>query len=179
MADDISDDVLFEPDDDASDTIALAAKLKKVRTELKETQGKRDEYLTGWQRAKADAINSKNETMQVAQKVTERAIDDLVLELITVLDSFDIAAQSESWSAVSVEWRSGVSLIQTQLLDVLSRRGITRYGKVGDVIDHSRFEAVQEVNDGDMPPHSVTHIVRYGYAKGDRVLRAAQVVVRG
>ena len=37
----------------------LADKLKKLRAELKATQKEKTEYLSGWQRSKADYLNLK------------------------------------------------------------------------------------------------------------------------
>ena len=176
--DDVKEDIDFEPDDALGDLGAVQAKLKKLRAELKEAKAKRDEYLTGWQRCKADSINAKNDALQHAERMIERAKDSFVEELLPALDSFDMATSSESWDVVAEEWKSGMGRIQNQLLDFLQKNGVNRFGKSGEKFDPARHEAVQEVEDGGGESHTILKILRHGYTAGDRIIRPAQVVIR-
>lgn len=172
------EDIDFEPDDELGTVGAAQAKLKKLRGELKEAQGKRDEYLAGWQRAKADAVNARNDALKTAERSIEKAKDAFIEDLLPALDSFDMATSSESWDNVAEEWKSGMGRIHSQLLDALNKNGIKRFGKSGEKFDPSRHEAVQEVEDGDGESHTVLKVLRHGYAAGERVIRPAQVIVR-
>ncbi len=178
MNDLVDDEINFEPEDELGDIGAATAKIKKLREQLKEAQEKRDEYLDGWQRCKADAINARKEAAQQHDRAHGRGKESVLEDIIPVLDSFDMAANGEAWLAVDENWRNGVDLIRNQLLDVLSRHGIERFGKVGEQFDHQLHEAVQEVD--DMPGESgeVVRILRYGYRMGDRVIRPTQVIVK-
>jgi len=179
MNDDLEkDDIDFEPDDELGDVGAAQAKIKKLRVQLKEAQEKRDEYLAGWQREKADAVNAKNDAKRSAERAIERSKDSFIEELLPALDSFDMATSSESWDNVSEEWKSGMGRIQSQLLDVLSRNGVKRFGKSNEKFDPTKHEAVQEVDDGGGESHTILKVLRHGYAAGDRVIRPAQVIVR-
>ena len=172
------DDIDFEPEDELGDIGAAKAKLKKLRDQLKEAQAKRDEYLAGWQREKADAINAKKDAQYTAQRTIERAKDAFIEDFLPALDSFDMATSSESWDAVSEEWRSGMGRIQSLLLDALQRNGVKRFGKSGEKFNPTHHEAVQEVEDGDGESHTVLKVLRHGYSVGDRVIRPAQVIIR-
>ena len=176
--DEVRDDVDFEPEDELGDVGAAHAKLKKVRAELKETQTKRDEYLTGWQRSKADSVNARKETLLNAERAVAREKESFIEDLLPVLDSFDMATASQSWESVDPEWRSGVGHIQSQLLDALDRHGVKRYGKVGDKFDPREHDAAQEVEDGDGESHTILKVLRHGYRSGERILRPAHVIVR-
>ncbi len=176
--DDVKEDLDFEPDDELGTVGAAQAKLKKLRVELKEAQAKRDEYLAGWQRAKADAINAKNDAVRNAERSVERAKDALIEELLPALDSFDMATASESWDLVAEEWKSGMGRIHNQLLDILRKNGVTRFGKPGELFNPAKEEALQEVEDGDGESHTVLRVIRHGYAAGDRIIRPAQVIIR-
>ena len=171
-------DVDFEPEDEFGDVGAAQAKLKKLRVELKEALAKRDEYLAGWQRCKADSVNAKNDAARGAERSIELARDTFIEDLLPVLDSFDMATTSESWDVVSEEWKSGMGRIQNLLVSALQKNGITRFGKSGEKFDPVRHEAVQEVEDGDGESHTVLRVLRHGYASGDSVIRPAQVIVR-
>lgn len=176
--DEIKDDVDFEPEDELGDMGAAQAKIKKLRAELRETQSKRDEYLAGWQREKADAINAKKDSQYSAQRTVERAKDAFVEDLLPALDSFDMATSSEAWDAVAEEWRTGMGYIYNQLVGVLEKNGVTRYGKPGERFDPAKHEAVQEVEDGSGESHTILKVMRHGYKAGERVIRPAQVIVR-
>jgi molecular chaperone GrpE len=172
------EDIDFEPDDELGDVGAAQAKMRKLRAQLKEAQTKRDEYLAGWQREKADAVNMRNDAKRSAERSIERAKESFIEELLPALDSFDMATASESWDNVAEEWKSGMGRIQNQLLDVLTRNGVKRFGKSGEKFDPAKHEAVQEVEDGDGESHTILKILRHGYTLGDRVIRPAQVIVR-
>jgi len=178
MNDRSDDEINFEPEDEMGDIGAAQAKIKKLREQLKEAQEKRDEYLDGWQRCKADSINARKEAAEKDTQAHGRGKETVIEDIVPVLDSFDMAAAGEAWLSVDENWRNGIDLIRNQLLDVLSRHGIERFGRVGDQFDHQIHEAVQEVD--DMPGRSgeVVRILRYGYKMGDRVIRPAQVIIK-
>jgi len=171
-------DIDFEADEEMGDVAGAQAKVKKLREQLKDAQQKRDEYLDGWQRCKADSINARKELLADADKRAERQKTGLIEDLIPVLDSFDMAAGSESWAEVSDGFRTGMEAVRNQLIEVLSSNGVRRYGKVGEPFDPRTEEAVQEMDDAAGESHSVVKILRYGYKMGDRVIRPAQVIVK-
>ena len=171
-------DVDFEPEEELGDVDAARAKIQKLKDELKKAKAERQEYLDGWQRCKADSINTRRELLASAERHGIRAKEILVEELIPVLDGFDLAAGSTAWESVDAGWRSGIDQIRNQLLDVLARHGVERFGKVGEKFDHTLHEAVQEVEDGSGNPHTIVRILRYGYRTKDKVLRPAQVVIK-
>jgi molecular chaperone GrpE len=176
--DDFVDEVNFEPDEELGDVAGAQAKIKKLREELKETQKKRDEYLDGWQRCKADAINGRKEALSEADRRAIRVKESLLEDLIPALDSFDMAIGSEDWSDISDGWRRGMEHVRNQLLEALSRNGIERFAKIGDMFDPRMHEAVQEVDDVPGEPHTIVKILRFGYRASEKTLRPAQVIVK-
>ncbi|MDR3571349.1 MAG: nucleotide exchange factor GrpE [Candidatus Pacebacteria bacterium] len=179
MNDDLErEDIDFEPEDELGDVGAAKAKLKKLRDELEKAKKERQEYLDGWQRAKADMVNSRQELLHQAKRTGERAVESFVEDLLPALDGFDMAAGSPTWESVAPEWRTGVDLIRNQILDALARNGIERFGKAGEKFDHRQHEAVEETEEVPGEPGTVFRIMRYGYKIGERVLRPAQVIVK-
>ena len=171
-------DVDFEPENELGDLGAAQARLKKLKEELAEVKTQKQEYLDGWQRCKADSVNSRKETLANAEMLGVRAKEDLIEDIIPTLDGFDMAASSPAWASVDAQWRSGVEQIRGQLLDALSRHGVERFGTVGEPVDHASHETIEE--SGDLPgePGTVVKILRYGYKIGHRVIRAAHVIVK-
>src|SRR5678815_1138868 len=123
MNDSFQDDVEFEINDDSNEPLGTQSQIKKLREQLKEVQQKRDEYLAGWQREKADAINSKREILADAARRAAFGKLAVVEDIIPVLDSFDMAVGSDSWTEVNDGFRTGMEHVRNQLLDVLSRNG--------------------------------------------------------
>ena len=173
------DDVDFEADEELGDVAGAQTKIKKLRDQLKEVQQKRDEYLAGWQREKADAINSRREALAEAERRAKYGRLAVIEDIIPVLDSFDMAVGAESWAEVSDGFRTGMENVRNQLLDVLSRNGIERYGKVGEMFDPRLHEAVQQVVDAPGESHSIVKILRYGYRLDETLIRPAQVIIKG
>ncbi|MBI5004267.1 nucleotide exchange factor GrpE [Candidatus Kaiserbacteria bacterium] len=168
----------FEADEEMGDLAGAQTKIKKLRDQLKEAQAKRDEYLDGWQRCKAESVNVRKEAFAAADRAASRAKDSIIEDIIPVLDSFDMAATGEAWANVDESWRSGIEQIRNQLLDALSRNGVTRYTKVGDMSDHNLHEIVQEMEDVAGESGEIVRILRYGYKTSERILRPAQVIVK-
>ncbi len=176
--DDEVNDVDFEPEDEMGTVGAVKAKMQKLRDELEKTKAERQEYLDGWQRCKADSVNTRKDLLANAEKQGMRAKEGLIEDIIPALDGFDMAAGSPAWESVDAGWRSGIDQIRNQLLDVLQRHGVERFGKVGDQFDHALHEAVEERDDMPGEAGTVARILRYGYKIGSRVIRPAQVIVK-
>ena len=72
----------------------------------------------------------------------------------------------------------GFKAVADQLERVVTNVGLTRFGAVGDAFDPSLHEALSHI--GEDPEVTVTTckvIAKAGYRIGDRVVRAAQVLV--
>lgn len=171
-------DIDFEPEDELGSVGVVKAKMQKLKDEFEKVKAERQEYLDGWQRSKADAINLKRETERQAMRTAETLRESLVHDLIPALDSFDMAATSEQWATLDSGWRSGMEMVRDQLINALRSHGIERYGKVGEKFDHALHDAVEERADIAGDSGTIARVLRSGYKAGDRVLRAAQVIVK-
>lgn len=169
------EDIDFEPEDELGGEGALKAKLKKLKDELAEVKKERQEYLDGWQRAKADLINAKKEAAEALQRAAGTGRDAFVEELIPALDSFDMAMRSDAWKSVDPAWRVGVESIYAQLQGILQANGIEIFGKKGDAFDPTLHEAMEEREGGTS--HTIAKVLRCGYRTKSRILRAAQVAI--
>ena len=172
------EDIDFEPEEELGSLGAAKAKMQKLKDELEKVRKERQEYLDGWQRAKADSINMKKESELAAKRTAELLREALVHDIIPALDSFDMATQSESWSAVSDGWRSGMEMVREQLVAALKSHGIERFGRIGETYDPHMHDAVQETDEMPGSSGEIVRVMRSGYKTADRVLRPAQVIVK-
>lgn len=134
----------------------------------------RDEYLAGWQRAKADFINYKKDEARRFEDIARFANEDLLEELIGVLDSFDLGLAALE-KAGPVE--KGVYMVRSKLESALKQRGLEKLQvKEGDKFDPSVAEAIAET-ESDQPAGTVLEVIEAGYKLHDKVLRPARVKV--
>lgn len=132
----------------------------------------RDEYLDGWQRARADFANYKRTEAERMGEAMKYATEDVVSDLVRVLDSFDLglAALEKDGKA-----EKGMYMIRAQLEDALKRRGLERVPiKIGDPFDPAIAESIGEVV-AELPPGSVAEEIEPGYRLFGKVIRPVRV----
>jgi molecular chaperone GrpE len=124
---------------------------------------------------RADVANQKKEDGQRHAQLHERAVEEVLEDILPALDAFDMAMQGAGWHAVDANWRSGVEYIKNQLVSALEKHGVTVFGKEGESFDATCHEAV---SGGDAEgAHTIVKVLRKGYKCGERILRPAQVTV--
>jgi molecular chaperone GrpE len=146
----------------------------EFKEKLVAAEKQRDEYLAGWQRAKADFVNYRKDELKHLEEVAKYGNEDLIKDLITVLDNFDLGLRALE-KAGPVE--KGVYLIRSQIEDILKKRGLEKIDlKPGDAFDPAVAEALSEV-ESDKPPGTIVQEIETGYRLHDKVLRPARVIV--
>lgn len=189
MKDDAHDDVELSPETDADQMAdgdqdleisegSLNDKIKKLRTDLKKCQEEKGEYLAGWQRAKADFVNRERLLKEDAKLLSTHVLSRFLQDLMPVLDGFDLAVTSPAWQSADPSWRTGIEAVQKQLVDALSKNGVTIFDPRGAAFDPVKHEAVGTVpvsSEGE--DHIVQTVLQKGYIAGERVVRPAKVVI--
>lgn len=156
-----------------------AEMVKKLRDRLKKCEAEKMEYLTGWQRAKADLINARKRDEADRAEFTKYANERLIEELIPTLESFDLAmGNKDTWEKVDKNWRVGVEYIYSQLKKALADAGLVEVNPLGQPFDHARDEAAEYVPVTDEKDHhKVIAVVQKGYSLNGRQLRPPKVKV--
>lgn len=173
----IEDDVSFV--DSTEDGEALPTKdiVKKLKEELKVCRKEKEEYLTGWQRAKADYINLQRDHGESHTRSSVITKEKFMNNILPALDSFDIAfTNKENWEKVDKNWRIGVEYIYTQLIKGLEDAGVEKIDKVDIVFDPSIHESIEIIEtDDENKDHKIERIVQTGYKIGHKIIRPAKV----
>jgi molecular chaperone GrpE len=160
----------------------LKATLKKLRKDVKEALKEKQEYLTNWQKERADFLNFKKDEAERAKVVNSVARESFAESLLPVLDAYDMAfSNKEAWEKVDKNWRMGVEYIHQQLLKVLAENGIEEIpSKEGDTFDPNVHQSVEIVpTQEDSQENTVSKILQKGYKNGSRIVRPARVNVWG
>lgn len=171
-------DLVFEEDheNDSSDVKDVVAKL---RNRLKKAEAEKQEYLDGWQRAKADFINIRKRDEENNREFAKFARSDILLEIIPVLDSFDMAfANKTEWEKLPEEWRKGMERIHSQLLSVLSTSGLKELNPTGEEFNPALEEAAGFIDtDNEKEDGKVLQVFQKGYFLHDKLIRPAKVKI--
>jgi len=131
-----------------------------------------------WLRAEADLQNYRRRARRDADEGRRIAEERVMLEIVHALDDLDRAAESAVQAGAPESWTAGVTLTAQRLREYLSREGVRTLDPSGQPFDPAFHEAILEVDapPGVGPGH-VVQVVLKGYARGDRSLRPARVVV--
>lgn len=156
-----------------------AEAINKLRQKLKAAEAEKQEYLTGWQRAKADLVNARKRDEADRQDFIKFANERLIDGLIPVLESFDLAMNNkESWEKVDKNWRVGVEYIYSQLKKALSDAGLEEIDPLGKTFDHNRDEAAEYVPvEKESDDHKIVFVIQKGYSLNGRSMRPPKVKV--
>lgn len=168
------EEIIFEDEGEFS-----ADTVKKLRQKLKETESLKQEYLLGWQRAKADQINQNKQLENDRINFTKYATQNVVSDLIPVLDSFEMAFRDSSFKEAQGVWKKGVENIFEQLKSVMIQNGMSEVKpQEGDKFDPKEHEAVmtEEVSNEE-DDNKILEVIQNGYKLNDRIIRAPKVKV--
>lgn len=173
-----NDDIQIEESDEDGE-VGQNDIIKKLRAKLKETEAKALEYLTGWQKERAEGVNLRKRLEEEKREFAKFAKEDIVLELIPVLDSFESAFKNkEVWEKVDANWRKGVEYIHSQLLGVLANHNISIINPLGQKFDPQRDEAIENIRvENEEDDHKIVEILSVGYKLGGKIIRAPKVKV--
>jgi molecular chaperone GrpE len=153
--------------------------IKKLRERIKKLENENREYLTGWQKERAEGVNLRKRLEEEKRDFAKFAKEDIATEIIPVLDSFEGAFKNkEAWEKVDKNWRVGVEYIHNQLLNVLGNHGVSVVNPLGEKFDPERDEAVESVEvENEEDDHKIIEVVSVGYKLQDRIIRAPKVKV--
>jgi len=123
------------------------------------------------QRVQAEYLNYKRRVDRDRELVKQNATYAALAPITEVIDTIDRAREHG-------EVEGGFKAVAEQLERILAGVGLVKFGAVGDPFDPMFHQALSHI--GEDPDVSVTTckvIAKAGYRIGDRVVRAAQVLV--
>jgi molecular chaperone GrpE len=123
------------------------------------------------QRLQAEFVNYKRRVERDRELVRENATYAALTPIIEVLDTIDRAREHGPLDG-------GFKVVAEQLEAVVAKVGLTKFGEPGDAFDPTVHEALSHIGeDPDVEVTTCKVIAKAGYRIGDRVVRAAQVLV--
>ena len=138
--------------------------------ELTATRTALAERTNDLQRLQAEFLNYKRRVERDRDLVKQNATYAALAPMLDVLDSIDRARHAG-------ELEGGFKGVAEQLERIVGSLGLVRFGEPGDAFDPTLHEALSHGTSADVEVPTAQHIAKAGYKIGDRVVRAAQVLV--
>jgi molecular chaperone GrpE len=145
---------------------------------LKEEADKAKEYLDKMLRLQADFENTRKRLEREKQDFVKFANEGIILELLNILDdlerTLDLAQHKHQDLAAFLK---GVEMILTHLYEMLKGYGVKPIEAEGKLFDPHFHEALMQVENKELPEHTIVEELQKGYSMNDRVIRTAKVKV--
>lgn len=155
----------------------LKKEIEELKKKLEETEKLKNEYLAGWQRARADLINYKKDEMERVGGLIQIANESLIFDFLPILDNFDTAEKSIPKNLKEDQTLKGFLQLKKQILDFLKKRGVEEIKTIGEKFNPALHEVVGEIDTDDFETGTVVEEVQKGYKINGRLLRPAKVKV--
>jgi molecular chaperone GrpE len=147
-------------------------------TEVEETSSELEQQLadrtSDLQRVQAEFLNYKRRVDRDRDLIRENATYAVLAPITEVLDTIDRAREHSTDGQLD----GGLKTVADQLERIVAGLGLSKFGAAGDPFDPTIHEALSHI--GEDPDVTVTTckvIAKAGYKIGERVVRAAQVLV--
>jgi len=150
--------------------------LKEIKRELEKCQEEAKKYLTGWKREKADFMNYKKQREREMVKFRELANEDIIINLLPVIDNFNLAVQHLPKELEESDWVKGILHIKVQLENFLKGAGVEEIKSVGEKFN-PEYHEIAGKRKSEEEEDVIVGEIRKGYEMKGRVIRAARVIV--
>jgi molecular chaperone GrpE len=144
---------------------------------LAECQKQKEEYLAGWQRARADLLNYKKEEIERMGEILKSAGEEFVLKILPILDNFEAAEKAIPDDLKNDRNVKGLLMIKAQIQDFLKGQGLEEVKSAGESFDPNFHEVVEQVEEKDKESGVIIEEIQKGYKINGRLLRPAKVKV--
>jgi len=145
---------------------------------LKEEADKAKEYWERILRLQADFENTRKRLEREKQDFIKFANEGIILESLNILDDLErtielAQAKHQDLSA----FLKGVEMILAHLYEMLKEYGVKPIEAEGKLFDPHMHEALMQVDNDELPEHTIVEELQKGYLLNERVLRTSKVKV--
>ena len=144
--------------------------------EDKEKDKEKEEDNARYMRLMAEFQNYKKRVAKEKSDIHAYANEKLVTELLTVLDNFERALESDIPEG-GEGYAKGMKLIFEQLRDGLVKAGLKEIEALGEKFDPAFHNAVMTEDSDEYESEHVTKVLQKGYSLNGKVIRPAMVMV--
>lgn len=152
---------------------------KPAEEELKieELQKELEKYKDLFLRKAAEFENYRRRIDTETTNIIKFANETLIEQLLPIIDDIERAIKHGKDNSDYQSLLKGIELIYQKFLKVLESQGVKAFETVGKKFDVDYHDALMQVQNDDVPHHTVIEEVEKGYMMKDKVIRHAKVIV--
>ncbi len=165
----------LQPEDKADENTPEPGKTpEEIIDELKnEIKAAADRYL----RLMAEFDNYKKRTSREFERMIESANEKLMIELISVRETFELAITHGEKGSDYKQLLDGIKLLFNKFDGILKANGLVPFAAIGDPFDPEIHDALMKMPHNDIPENHIVDIHEKGYRLKDRIVKHAKVIV--
>lgn len=153
-------------------------KINELKAKLKQTDLKIQEYLSGWQRAKADYLNLEIQTEKQRSEWMKFANMETIKEIIQILESFEHSLIQAPKEIKSHQWTKGIEQIVQQINGFLKAQGVEKIKTVGEKFNPDYHEALYREKGSEDKEDIICKEIQAGYQMHGKVIKPAKVAIK-
>ncbi len=145
---------------------------------LKAGAEKAQEYWDKLLRLQADFENTRKRLEREKQEFAKFANENIILELLNILDDLERTVElAQAKHQDLAAFLKGVEMVLAHLYEILKEYGVKPIESEGKIFDPNFHEALTQVENKDVPEHTIIEELQKGYLLNQRVIRTAKVKV--
>jgi len=145
---------------------------------LKEEAAQSAQYQDKMLRLQADFENTRKRLDKEKQDFIRFANEGIILELLNILDDLERTVElAQSHHQDLPGFLKGVEMILAHLYDMLKEHGVKPIEAQGKLFDPHYHEALMQIENKDLPEHTIVEELQKGYLLNDRVIRTTKAKV--
>ncbi len=147
-----------------------------LAVQLEEAQQQAAEAKDQAIRAVAEGQNVRRRAEKDVENARKFALEKFSGDLLAVVDNLERALEAASGDG-NTAFVEGVELTCNSLLQVLKSHQVEPVNPEGEPFDPQLHQAMSIIENPDVEPNSVIHVMQKGYTLNGRLLRPAMVMV--
>ncbi|TNJ37274.1 nucleotide exchange factor GrpE [Prosthecochloris vibrioformis] len=156
-------------------------RIAELQKALDDSQRQVEKLREDLVRYAADFENFRKQKEREARVAGERAVENLMREILPVVDDVDRVMQHSAATLSNSDqarpFVEGVELLRKNLMNWLDKKGVKKIEAQGQKMDVNFHEAITQLDHPDAEPDTVIEEYQAGYMLGEKVLRHSKVVV--
>lgn len=165
---------LLEDKDDGTEFASVEALRAKLEEAIQQAEHQKDLAM----RSQAELHNVRRRAERDVEHAHKFGMEKIVQELLPVVDSLERALEASGDDNDFVKaMKEGIELTLNMFLKALAKFQIEPVSPEGEPFDPALHQAVSMVEQNEVEPNTVVHVMQKGYTLHGRIVRPAMVVV--
>ena len=185
----MADEPLLSPDEEKTGPDGMrdaethgedAGDLTPAQGRIAELESSVNQFKDQLLRKAAEFENYKRRTENDYAAMVRFSTEEMIVRLLPILDDFERSmksAKAQEGTADEASFYRGIEMIYAKFRKLLDGHGVKEMEVLGKPFDPELHDALLQVPNSTVPPHTVLEVVDKGYMLHDKVVRHARVIV--